>query len=290
MDDESDSLVDNHVRGNNVLQQRSNNMTKFSKLLIAVALVALAAGSVFAAGVPNSATVITRIFNDDPFSNLTVVNNYPSLVSFTDEVVPPAGWANLHAWRFSQDGANPMQFANNDGFAIAASVRVSGTGDGEAGIQITPWWSEADGRFNIRTPDGEVACFGGRLPFYSFTAQQGKSYVKGTWVHLTMIYRPNQDMDASHPATIEYIYDDGIPVSSGQLAFDMGNPSEDPPHGLWGILNFAHAGGYQQFNGMMNQPAGNVMTTEFCSFAFTDLGSVVATENSSFGAVKALFR
>ena len=265
-------------------------MRNFAKLTIVIALLALAAGSALAAGVPNSAVVIPRVFNDDPFSILTVDNSYPSLISFTDEVVPPAGWANLHVWRVSQDGMTPMEFANNDGFAVGASVRISGDGNGEAGIQITPWWSEADGRFNIRTPDGEVACFGGRLPFYSFTANHGKSYVKGTWVHLTMIYRPTTEMDATNPATIEYIYDDGIPVSSGQLPFDMGNPAEDPPHGLWGILNYAHAGGYMQYNAMSTQPAGTQMTTEFCSFTFVDLGSVVATEVSAWGDVKALFR
>ncbi len=265
-------------------------MIRLSKFFVALGLVALAAGTVLAAGSPNSAVVIPRVFNDDPFSILTVTNNYPTGICIRDEVVPPAGWANLHVWRFSQDGATPMALANNDGFAISGSVRITGSGDGEAGMQISPWWSDADGRFNIRTPDGEVACFGGRLPFYSFTANHGKLYVKGTWAHLTMIYRPNNDMDAAHPATIEYIYDDGIPVSSGQLAFDMGNPSEDPPHGLWGILNFAHAGGYMQFNGMMNQPAGNYMYTEYCGFSFVDLGTVVATENSSFGSVKALFR
>ncbi|MBK6734515.1 MAG: hypothetical protein IPG61_10575 [bacterium] len=263
-------------------------MTKLAKILIVAALVAISAGSALAMGVPNSAVVIPRVFNDAPFSNLTVDNSYPSMITITDEVVPPAGWANLHVWRLSQDSMSPMQFANNDGFAFGASVRLSG--NGEAGIQLTPWWSEADGRFNIRTPDGEVAVFGGRLPFYSFTANHGKSYVGGTWVHMTMIYRPNQDMDASNPATIEYIYDDGIPVSSGQLPFDEGNPSEDPPHGLWGILNFAHAGGYVQFNNMVGSPAGTQLTAEYCTFTFQDLGAVVGVDETSWGGVKALFR
>ncbi len=265
-------------------------MKTFGKLIIAAALLALAAGSVSATPLPSSSVVIPRVFNDDPFSTLSVNNSYPILIEISDTCVPPAGWANLHVWRYSGDGVSALDFLNGDGFAISADVKISGSGNGEAGMQISPWWSEADGRFNIRTPDGEVACFGGRLPFYSFTANHGKSYVKGTWVHLTMIYRPNSDMDASNPATIEYIYDDGIPVSSGELAFDMGNPSEDPPHGLWGILNYAHAGGYMQYNAMSTQPAGTAMTTEFCSFTFVDLGSVVATEESTWGDVKALFR
>ena len=60
-----------------------------------------------------------------------------------------------------------------------------------------------DGRFNVRTTDGEIACFGGRLPFYSFTVAHGLTYVKGNPIHLEMIYRPN-GLSAASPATIEY--------------------------------------------------------------------------------------
>ena len=264
-------------------------MNKISKLALVVALVALAAGTALATPVPSTAVALTRVFNDTPFSVLNVTNTYPTLIQFDDTSVAPAGWANLHTWRFSQDGVAAMDVMNQDGFSFSADVTISGA-NGEAGLQVTPWWSQADGRFNIRTPDGEVAVFGGRLPFYSFTANHGKSYVGGTWVHLTMIYRPNQDMDASNPATIEYIYDDGIAVSSGQLPFDMGNPSEDPPHGLWGILNYAHAGGYMQYNNMMGQPAGTQMKVEYCGFTFVDLGAVVGIDETTWGGVKALFR
>jgi len=265
-------------------------MSRLSKIFVALALVALSAGAALALGTPNSAVIIPRVFNDSPFSILTTTNIYPTGLCISDQSVAPAGWANLHIWRLSQDGVTPMEFANNDGFAFGASVRISGDANGEAGLQISPWWSlQVDGRFNIRTPDGEVAVFGGRLPFYSFTANHGKVYTKGNWVHLTMIYRPNMDMDAAHPATIEYIYDDGLPVSSGQIPFDEGNPAEDPPHGVYGILNFAHVGGYLQFNNMSGS-IDQTLKGEYCSFTFVDLGSVVATEVSSFGAVKALFR
>lgn len=264
-------------------------MNRISKLIFAVALFALAAGSALATTAPSSAVIIPRVFNDDPFSVLTTTNSYPSLIEISDTCVPPAGWANLHVWRYSADGISALDLLNGDGFAISASVMISGTANGEAGMQISPWWSEADGRFNIRTPDGEVAVFGGRLPYYSFTANHGKLYVAGTWVRLTMIYRPNNIMDATNPATIEYIYDDGAGVSSGELPFDMGNPSEDPPHGLWGILNPAHAGGYVQFNNMSGS-AGLTLTGSWANVSFQDLGTVVATEQESWGGVKALFR
>src|SRR5205085_647193 len=38
----------------------------------------------------------------------------------------------------------------------------------------------------------------------------------------------------------------GATYGSGELNLDSGNTSEDPPHGLWGLLNFAAAGGYFQ--------------------------------------------
>ena len=45
-------------------------------------------------------------------------------------------------------------------------VTISDGGEGEGGNGISPWWSQlVDGIFNMRTADGEVACFGGRLPF-----------------------------------------------------------------------------------------------------------------------------
>ena len=36
---------------------------------------------------------------------------------------------------------------------------------------------------------GEIACFGGRLPFYSFTAAYGLHYVPGTAIWMQIIVR-----------------------------------------------------------------------------------------------------
>ena len=135
-----------------------------------------------------------------------------------------------------------------------------------------------------------MACFGGRLPFYSFTGDQGVSYVKGTTVTLTIIYTPNVEMNEAMPATIEYIYDDGVMHSSGPLSFDEGNPAEEDPHGLWGILSPAYAGGHIQFNNMVGAGDGANFHVEWGNIVFEDMGSVVATEGSSWGEVKALFR
>jgi hypothetical protein len=233
---------------------------------------------------------LERIWNDSFASILTVTINYPALIEIDDVCAGPLGWANLHVWRFSLDGATPQEFSNTDGFMFSADVTLSGTGDGEGGLQIRPWWSESDGRFNMRTPDGEVACFGGRLPFYSFTGQHGVSYVKGTTVRLTMIYRTNPEMNETMPATIEYIYDDGASYSSGELPFDEGNPAEDPPHGLWGILSPAYAGGHFQFNNMSGAGEGANFNVVWGDIMFTDLGTAIPTENETWGGVKALYR
>ncbi len=215
-------------------------------------LVALAGSAGVAFGQIDGAVLHTRIFNDFPGSTLTTVNNYPATVEFMDGPIGgPAGWANLHNFHLSEDGGvSDALFANGDAFSIQADVTLLGNGTAEAGLQVAPWWSpNVDGRFNIRNTDGEVAVFGGRLPFYSFTTSHGVTYTPGTTITQKIIYSPNSltEMD---PATIEYIYTDSSGTySSGPLAFDMGNPAE--PYGLWGMLDDARIGGYVQvFNGL----------------------------------------
>jgi hypothetical protein len=135
---------------------------------------------------------------------------------------------------------------NNDAFRFYADVTLTGTANCEGGLNLSPWWSQDyDGVFMIKTYDGEIACWGGRLPFYSFTADHGLTYVKGTTVRLGLIYDPHS-LTEEDPATIQYFYTDvgGTTYASPVLPFDMGNPAEDPPYGLWGILNDARLGGY----------------------------------------------
>ena len=95
-------------------------------------------------------------------------------------------------------------------------------GHGEAGLQISPWWSQdVDGRLNVRTTDGEIACFGGRLPFYNFTASHGINYTKGNTIHVEIRYEPN-GLSQADPGTIQYTVGYlGQTYSSGVLAFEM---------------------------------------------------------------------
>lgn len=261
-------------------------MKSFAKygLMAGVALL-LVGGSALATTDPGGAVVIPRVFNDSFASILTIDNSYPAYIDINDVASGPLGWANLHVWRMSDDATTPFEFSNTDGFRIAADLTITGDGKAEAGLQISPWWSPlVDGRFNVRTTDGEVACFGGRLPFYSFGTGQ---YTLGETVHVEIIYRPNTEMNEAMPATIEYIYDG---TSSGQIPFDEGNPAEADPHGTWGILTPATAGGHFQFFDMATDGEGTSMTVTWANIVFEDLGSVVPAEEETWGGVKALFR
>jgi len=216
----------------------------FCAALTLVSFAGLAQATVQA---PTSAVLTTRIFNDCPTSTLTTGNTYPSSIFFDDAVLDCFGYANLHNWRFSDNGTTPILFSNEDPFMFSADLAITGVTDGEAGLLLSPWWSiNVDGRFNVRSSDGEIACFGGRLPFYSFTGSQGLHYTKGNTINLQIIYSPNR-MSQYSPATIEYrVRYLGTKYTSGRLAFDQGNPAEDPPHGKWGMLTPAGAGGYMQ--------------------------------------------
>lgn len=215
-----------------------------------MATTAMVAASAVAAPDIDSAKVNGRIFNDFPGSNFSSVNNYPANINLSDgNLAAPQGFANRHNWRLSADGgATNALFANGDTFSVFADVTISVTGSGaaEGGLQLSPWWSpNVDGVFNLRTTDGEVAIFGGRLPFYSFTGSQGVTYTPGTTVRLGIEYDP-QGLSAVSPALVRYSYG---ALTSGWLAFDMGNPAEEIPHGLWGALNNATVGGFVQVFG-----------------------------------------
>jgi hypothetical protein len=212
-------------------------------LVTAAMVVACVAGAANAAPTINGAVINSRVFNDYPASNHTFNNNYSTNVQLADGNLLGPGFANLHNFRLSDNGgASAAVFNNADPFAIWANVTVSTTGNGagEAGLTVSPWFSQnVDGVFNIRTTDGEVAVFGGRLPFFSFTGAFGVQYVAGTTVNVGIEYDP-RSLTMADPGQIRYTYNG---FSSGWLNFDQGNPAEDPPYGLWGTLNDARVGG-----------------------------------------------
>jgi hypothetical protein len=230
---------------------------------------------------PNSAVLKTYIFDNCPTSILTTVNNYPALINITDSKLDCGGFANLHNWSFSEDGATAAVFNNDSGFTISAELTLAGTG-GEAGLRVSPWWSQdVDGRMNVRNTDGEVACFGGRLPFYSF----GLLYTVGGPITLTITYLPN-DLTAGNPATIEYEVDYGAHYTSGPLPFDEGNGAEG--YGTWGMLDNARVGGYLQAFLQGGNPNAN-MSADWANITYVS-HKPVSVEGTTWAKTKALHR
>jgi PEP-CTERM motif len=222
-------------------------MKKLMYVMLCVSLGLVLCGTAIASPAIDSAVITTRIWNDNPTSIVTTSNLYAASITIKDEQVVAGGWANLHDFRLSADGGSTAaSFANGDAFSFAADVTITGTGNSEAGLQVAPWWSpHGDGKFMANTGNGEIAAFGGRLPFYSFNAQS-LTYIKGDTIRMGVVYRPNS-LNAGDPATIEYLVTMGATTySSGPKPFDQGSLAEDPPHGLWGMLTPAQVGGYFQ--------------------------------------------
>ncbi len=235
-------------------------MERIARRAMIVAVLAVAGLAVVSANAAapavDSAIIKTRIFNDHPDSIVTTVNSYPASILIKDEKLDGAGWANRHNFRLSDNGGvSAAVFMNDHEFSLFADVTITGSAPAEGGLELAPWWSkDVGGVFMVHAGTGEIASFGGRLPFYSFTADQGLTYTKGETVRQGIIYTPNS-LTELDPATIEYVLiQDGITYTSGPLGFDMGNPAEDPPYGLWGILNDARLGGYVQIQGQHENP------------------------------------
>ena len=79
----------------------------------------------------NSVQISARESNNDPTSDLTVVNDYPNLISFSDQSVDndgaTGGFANRHVWRFSDDGgASALHFTNDSFFDVSMTLTLSG--------------------------------------------------------------------------------------------------------------------------------------------------------------------
>ena len=238
---------------------------------------------------PNAAFVQLREWNDCPTSTLNLTNTFPAQIIISDQNIDCFGFTNMHNWSFSADGgASRIQFENCSAYHFCADVNVVGNGNGEAGLVLAPWWFPgAGGKFMLNVASGEIACFDGRLPFFSFTAAYGITYVKGTTVHMEMTYLPN-GLSAGSPATVEYKIRVGATTySSGPKPFDQGNAAEDPPHGLWGALVPNYAGGYFQPNCGGGTSVG--LTATFSEICFDNLQATPTTP-STWGQVKQLYR
>ncbi len=140
----------------------------------------------------NSANIHPREFNDVPNSTLTVVSNYPSLVSFSDaNVSKPTGFANRHVWRFSKDnGATPYHFGNDEFFSATMELTLTGSPISprkEAGFLLSSLGG--DGQFIVNTDGHEVVAFGGPFPFYAFP----RTFNSGDTIKLGITYFRNSN-------------------------------------------------------------------------------------------------
>lgn len=264
-------------------------LSRLACLTTVMAIAAVTLSVVVATATPNVNSVVIqeRIFNDCPTSVLTTLNNYPTEVWIDDAILDCNGFANLHNWRFSENGTDPAVFNNDAAFRFSTDLVIEGTADGESGLQVSPWWSQdVDGRLNIRTTDGEIACFGGRLPFFSFTGNFSINYVKGETIFLEMTYLPNE-LSEANPATMEYrLIWMGTEYTSGPLPFDEGNPGEG--FGSWGMLDDGRVGGHVQPFLQAGNPDAQLRAT-WSNFEFEDL-TPTPTEESTFGKIKGLYR
>lgn len=266
----------------------------YSSLAVGLFATALFASAAFAqlnitcpgnTPIPNGA-VLQNVFNDCPGTTRNLVNNYPSFIQF-DDALDCIGGANRYVYHLSADGGQtPAQFENCSHYRFGAHVILTGSASCEAGLLLSPWWSMADGQFMINGATGEIACFGGRLPFYSFTANQGLHYTKGQDVYMEMIYDPRA-LTSALPATILYkIYMNGQIYFSPYLPFDEGTTAEG--HGSWGELTPAYPGGYVQAN---SDPGGALVDVHGYFYGFQFEGpTATPTQTSTWGHIKSLYR
>jgi hypothetical protein len=134
----------------------------------------------------NSVTVNPRVYNDVPGSSLTVVTNYPSNVSFTDQNVSAAtGFANRHTWAFSStSGQSSYQFQNNDFFHATMNLTLTGNPTSprkEAGFLFSTTFGDI--QFIVNTDGHEVVTFGGPS-FFAFPS----TYNSGDTITLGIDY------------------------------------------------------------------------------------------------------
>ncbi len=123
----------------------------------------------------NSAAYQPRQYNDVPGATLTVVSNYPSLISFEEQnVSKPTGFANRDTWHFSNNGGTSSYLFSNNVY-WTTTMQLTLTGDPisprkEAGFVFNNPLNDG-GEFIVNTDGHEIVAFGGFLPFYSFSAQ-----------------------------------------------------------------------------------------------------------------------
>jgi hypothetical protein len=190
----------------------------------------------------NSDIIHNRVFNDYPSATRTTVNNYPSLVSFSESnVVGPGSGANRDDWRFSSDGgATDHLFQSNQYWSVSLSLTLTGNPTSprkEAGIRLDSNIG-GDGLFILDTDAHEIVAFGGALPFYSF----GNTFNSGNTVLMGMRYENVGGVN-------------GIVYSAN----GVNSPFLPMTNTEQGVINGSTLGGYFQIAGIVPEPSSFVL-------------------------------
>jgi hypothetical protein len=241
-----------------------------TKLVASLAVFTLAGSAFAAVGDVWGYTVQSRDFNDFPNSILTVnglpapfvdpaagaVGGVGTSVNFIEQfgVGAVGNFANRHAaWLSANPGVNRYNFQRNDSFYFQTNIRINvpnGSSPKEGGLQFfhqrnvidpgpTAVTFTDEGFFNVRSSDGEVAIFGGALPFHSF----GNVYVVGTTATIGFAYyAPGV---AGPNGAVEYFYNgvgSGIKFMNNGGDRVLAGDVSSPTYGFGGISNFANLG------------------------------------------------
>lgn len=204
-----------------------------------------------------SVRIIPRVFNDNPLSNLTITDQYPSYLEFLETGLNV--WINRHVWYFSPDGgATDSSFDNNEYWNIAMDVtidRLQGSVHRqEAGMYFN--YNGWDGQFMVAS-DGEVAVFGYMLPFHTF----GNIYTAGDTITIGMryFYDPTDGL-----RKLEYYAGDQVVVKV-------------PDNAEQGLLDGTKIGGYVQHWGSSSDPTDTMTTISHITGVKLEAAPPVAT-------------
>lgn len=213
------------------LSKLSNCRALYAALGLALATATAANAQISAI---NSAFIDPRVYDDVPAATLTIVSNYPSDISFTEQnVSSPTGFANRDIWYFSANGgSNAYQFQSTNYFLASFNVTLTG---GTAGFDLEAGFifSNPSGGFGgdlqeIVEGNGQVAQFGGPS-YYPFSPSTGgypgaggsvSNYIEGETYTLGLNYVIDPKTGAN---AFQYSVNGQYAASSaGDSYFDLG--------------------------------------------------------------------
>ncbi|MHB8636832.1 MAG: PEP-CTERM sorting domain-containing protein [Fimbriimonadaceae bacterium] len=165
----------------------------------------VAASAAIASAQFSNDVIHTRVLNGAPGSTLTVTNNFPTSVEFSEtniENTTATPYANQHNWNLSPDGSTDTALGATESWSLSFTLDLSATGpttlDKEAGFWLgNSGGAGQPGQFIVKS-DGEIAQFGGNLTFHEFhTANSAGDYQLGTSILMSMAYDGTTNMMTS---------------------------------------------------------------------------------------------